>query len=127
MNWTSEQYRKHAEKKISKKPKYGNQKIEVHGVKFDSKREAGRYVELKMMQSAGEIYGLQLQVPFVLAPSVKLDGKNKPALRYFADFVYFKTGTNEKTVEDAKGKVTDVYRIKKHLMKSVHNIEIKEV
>lgn len=127
MNWTAEQYRAFALKKAVKKPsKYGNSKIEVHGIKFDSKKEAARYIELKRMESAGMIYGLKLQVPFVLAPAIKINGRTKPALRYFADFCYSITGTHEKITEDSKGFKNDVYKIKQHLMKSVHNIEIKE-
>ena len=49
--------------------KYGNRKVTVDGVVFDSKREAARYKELKLLQEAGEIKGLQMQVPFELIPA----------------------------------------------------------
>ncbi|MCG4607161.1 hypothetical protein L0O74_12605, partial [Bifidobacterium longum] len=52
----------------------------------------------------------------------------KPALRYFADFTYLKDGVQ--VVEDVKSVATRKlasYRSKKHMMKSVHDIDISEV
>ena len=37
--------------------KYGNTKITVDGIQFDSKREAARYQELKLL----ERYGIQIK------------------------------------------------------------------
>lgn len=104
--------------------KYGNKKIEVDGVTFDSKAEARRYGQLKLMQRAGVIEHLSLQVAFELAPSVVIKGRKRPPLKYIADFVYVENG--QTVVEDTKGFLTDVYRIKRHLMRAVHGIEIKE-
>lgn len=50
----------------------------------------------------------------------------KPALRYVADFVYWHNQKGCQVVEDSKGHLTDVYRIKRHLMATVHGIEILE-
>lgn len=114
----------------SPRSKYQNHKIELDGKKFDSKKEARRYQELKAMEKAGIISDVQCQVSFILADKVKFSNelKAKPAIRYFADFVYMKDG--KQIVEDVKSKATrslDVYRIKKHLMLSVLGIEIKEI
>lgn len=116
--------------RTSRPAKYKNQKIEYDGLKFDSKKEAQRYKVLRDMQKDGVISELQCQVKFVLADGVKFanEHKKKTALRYFADFTYVKDG--ELIVEDVKSEHTrelDVYRIKKHLMMSVHGIEISEV
>lgn len=133
MRWTQEQYdeflRKanpnHAlDQQSEVKSKHGNQKITIDGQTFDSKREYNRYCQLKMMESKGLISKLERQVKYDLAPSVKINGKTKPALRYFADFVYLENG--QKVVEDAKGHQTDVYKIKRHLMKAFLSIDIKE-
>ncbi|WP_416330384.1 DUF1064 domain-containing protein, partial [[Clostridium] innocuum] len=51
-----------------KKSKYGAVKTEVDGIMFDSKREASRYQELRLLEQAGEITNLRLQVPFELIP-----------------------------------------------------------
>jgi hypothetical protein len=113
--------------KMPAKSKYRNQKVTVDGFTFDSQKEARRYADLLALQRAGKISNLELQVPFVLAPSVVLDGRKKPALRYVADFAYDEEG--KRVVEDVKSAATrklPVYRIKAHLMLSVHGIAIKE-
>lgn len=107
--------------------KYSNVKIEHNGIKFDSKREWKRYLELEAMQKRGEISELKRQVVFVLAPSVVINGRKRPALRYVADHVYLRRGDERQTVEDAKGCITVEYRIKRHLMKHVHGIDIVEI
>lgn len=106
------------------KSKYGNQKCESAGIRFDSKREMMRWHDLVQMQARGEISELELQVPFVLADPVVIGGRKRPALRYVADFVYEQGG--ETVVEDVKGRITEGYRIKRHLM-AARGITIKEV
>ena len=79
----------------------------------------------EMMERAGEITDLKRQVKFELAPAVIIKGKKRPPLAYIADHVYVQNG--QKVVEDVKGMVTKEYRIKRHLMKSVHGIDIQEL
>lgn len=106
--------------------KYRNKKTEIGGVKFDSKAEASRFVQLRRMQEAGLIEDLRRQVSFDLAPAVKIPGKGRmsPPLRYFADFVYRQDG--KQIIEDVKGVVTEGYRIKRHLM-AVMGYQIVEI
>lgn len=111
--------------KASREPKYKNHKCEHGGVKFDSKRELARWLKLKVMERAGTISDLQRQQPFILAESVTLDGRKRPAIKYIADFTY-QDGFGY-VVEDAKGFKTPEYKIKRHLMKLVHGIEVREV
>ena len=117
--------------KTPKKPrKYRNTKTVLDGITFDSKREAARYQELKALAARGVIEDFRHQAPFVLAPGVRFSGEKraKPALRYVADFAYKLDG--RLVVEDVKSKVTAgaaAYRIKRHLMLSVHGIEVAEV
>ena len=113
-------------KPYSRIPKYHNKKTVVDNITFDSKHEAERYKELKMLQLAGEISELRLQVPYELIPLMKLNGETFRATKYVADFVYKDRSGNE-VVEDAKGMKTDVYKLKKKLMAYVHHIIIKEV
>ena len=103
--------------------KYGNKKTNVDGIVFGSQREAKRYLDLTLLVRSGHISNLKTQVRFELAPSVMLGGRKKPALRYVADFVY-SNNAKETIVEDVKGVVTPLFRVKQHLMKSVHNIEV---
>jgi len=104
--------------------KYNNVKTVIDGIKFDSKKEAKRYTELQLLAHQNLISDLRLQVPFVLAPSVVIGGRKKPAIRYIADFVYYDKG--KQVIEDVKGVLTDVFRIKRHLM-MVQGNEIREV
>lgn len=102
--------------------KYGNRKTVIDGVSFDSAKEARRYMELRLLQRAGKIKDLKLQVPFELLPKC---GKNR-AVKYVADFVYIDENGN-KIVEDAKGYRTEVYKLKKKMMLALLGIEITEV
>lgn len=108
-----------------KKAKYGNKKIVTPEGTFDSKWEYERYQQLKMLQKAGQISNLKRQVEFILAPAMVIQGKKRPPLRYFADFQYTEDGA--KVVEDTKGVLTDVYIVKRHLMKAFHGVDIREV
>ena len=106
--------------------KYGNRKIIRDGIEFDSIKECQRYCELKLMQRAGVISDLQMQVSFELLPSQRIDGKVvERAVNYIADFVYQQNGL--KVVEDTKGMRTKDYIIKRKLMLYVHGIRIVEV
>lgn len=120
------------------KSKYGNKKQFINGIRFDSKKEALRYLELKDKEAHCIICDLQLQVKFELIPAqyehFEVQGKHKMLDRkkctekscsYIADFVYSKDGNL--IVEDVKGMRTDVYRIKKKMMLDKHNIVIQEV
>ena len=112
--------------------KYASKKTRVDNLVFDSKREAARYLELKMLMRVGKITGLTLQVPFVLAPGVKFAGsaRAKPAIRYFADFVYSDVASGQIVVEDVKSPATaklSAFVMKRHLMKSIHGIDVRLV
>lgn len=108
--------------------KYNSRKTIVDGITFDSRKEAKRYEELKIMEQEGLIKGLQLQVPFELVPSftIEIDGKKKKRrnIRYIADFVYYEN--DNKVVEDVKGRKTDVYKLKKKLFEYKYKVTIKE-
>ena len=109
------------------KSKYGNHKVVVDGEKVaDSKHEYSRLCELKVLQRAGEIKDLQLQVKYQLIPSQKICGKTERGVSYIADFVYW-TKNDKFICEDAKGHRTDAYIIKRKMMKLIHNIDVVEV
>lgn len=106
--------------------KYGNKKTGG----YDSRKEAKRAGELKMMRCAGLISDLQEQVKYELIPAQydMVGGKRKCIERscsYVADFVYTDKYGNT-IVEDTKGFRTEAYRIKKKLMLHIHGIKIHE-
>lgn len=108
-------------KKEKKKSKYGNSKTEVDGIIIDSKREAKRWKELRLMLKKGIIGMLARQVEFELNPG------GTHSLIYKADATYMIMETGERVVEDAKGIRTKEYLKKKSLMQKVHGIKISEV
>lgn len=115
--------------KISRS-KYHAKKTEVDGIVFDSKKEACRYVELKILEESGLIRNLKRQQKFVLIPSQKIDGRViERECAYKADFTY--EGLTENgwvfVVEDTKGVRTPDYIIKRKLMLERHGIRILEV
>lgn len=123
--------------------KYGNKKVTVDGIVFDSKKEAARYKELKLMEAAGEIKDLQLQVPFELIPakyehferfSEKTGKKLKDGVRcveksvtYIADFVYTDCKTGNQVVADAKGYKSKEYILKRKMMLHFFGVRIHEI
>jgi hypothetical protein len=119
--------RDHPAERQKRGQKYGNSKIVDSGITFDSKAEHKRWQHLVLLEKAGEIKDLRLQVPFELIPAqVSPLGKKQRPTVYLADFCYTdKAG--RKVVEDVKGAVTPEYRLKRKLMLWRHGIEIQEV
>lgn len=110
----------------NKKPKYHNVKTVVDGIKFDSKREADRWLYLQLLERKNEISNLKRQVSFELFPSQRIDGKVvERAWTYIADFTYEKNGAL--IIEDSKGMRTADYIGKRKAMLFLHGIQIKEV
>ena len=54
-----------------KRSKYGNRKVTIEGINFDSEREAKRYLILKDYQNKGDISDLKMQVVYELIPAIK--------------------------------------------------------
>lgn len=106
--------------------KYHAKKTELDGITFDSKKEANRYAELKLLERSGAIHNLQRQVRYELIPAQKKNGKTvERACHYIADFVYEENGKT--VVEDVKGFRTKEYVLKRKLMLQVYGIEVREV
>ena len=105
--------------------KYHARKVSVDGITFDSKKEARRWSELKLMESAGIITDLQRQVTFQLLPSQKGEGRTERPAKYVADFVYQENGKT--VVEDTKGMKTRDYILKRKLVLWLYGICIREV
>lgn len=106
-----------------KKHKYGAKPTMVGDIRFDSKAEAKRYEQLKLMEKAGLIVNLELQPKFDFV----VNGMKLPRTWYKADFRYVDVKTDDVIVEDVKGMITPIYQLKKKLMMACHGIEIREV
>jgi heat shock protein HspQ len=99
---------------MKRKHKYGAKRTFHDGIWFDSKREAMRYAELKLLEKAGKIQNLRRQVSYHLVIETT----------YVADFVYIEN--NQLVVEDSKGHRTREYLQKRKAMRKQHGIEIRE-
>lgn len=108
------------------KSKYHATKTVVDGITFDSKKEAKRYAELKLLERSGAIRDLRRQVRYELIPAFDVDGKHYRPTSYIADFVYFDTKTGAKVVEDCKGFRTDVYKLKAKMFAKKYGVSILE-
>jgi len=95
--------------------KYNNKKVQEDGFTFDSKAVRQRYLELKLLQRAGQIKNLTLQPRYELQASFKHNGKTHRKIEYVADFQYIDTDTGKTIVEDVKGMKTDVFKLKMKL------------
>jgi len=106
--------------------KYRNEKCMVDGERFDSRKEANRWRELRLRQVAGEIKDLRRQVSFELRVN------NKTICLYVADFVY-RTGEigMHPTIEDVKGMRKGIayrlFKIKVALMYAIHGHVVIEI
>ena len=104
--------------------KYHNKIVRTQEGIFHSQREYARWCELKLLERAKGIQDLRRQVSYELAPRCILDGKVRRSVRYVADFEYLEGG--KRITEDSKGPKNRVYLLKRHLMKTVHDVEIRE-
>jgi hypothetical protein len=93
--------------------KYRNIPTTIGGIRFDSKKEAARYMTLKTLERVGKISDLQLQPSFDLIDTMYHEERTLRKIVYKADFMY-KIG-KDVIVEDAKGKETKVFKIKMRL------------
>jgi hypothetical protein len=91
--------------------KYGAKKTQVGEVTFDSKKEAQRFMELQLLERAGEISNLRRQV------KIDLMGQHRPLytrtgrkMRYTADFAYVEDGVE--VIEECKGHWTRDFEVR---------------
>ena len=91
--------------------KYGAKKTQVGEVTFDSKKEAQRYMELQLLERAGEISNLRRQV------KIDLMGQHRPLytrtgrkMRLTIDYAYVEDGVE--VLEDSKGVWTRDFEVR---------------
>ncbi len=108
--------------------KYRAVRTEIDGITFASKAEAERYCQLRELVKAGEIDQLELQPKY----EVKVNGQK--ICNYIADFRYFSKAPGPQgqaghvVVEDVKGTLTPVYKLKKKLVQALYpGVEITEI
>jgi hypothetical protein len=95
--------------------KYRSVRTRCEGIIFDSKLEAERWAELRMLENAGRITNLKRQVRFHLLDKLVHEGETHRKKAYVADFTYEDPDHDRPVVEDVKGVATPMYRMKKHM------------
>ena len=117
---SAEQYRKEAT--TPKRSKYRNVPTVIDNIRFASKREAAYYQELKLREKAGEVYEIELQRRYALtAPNGML------LATYIADMVFYDAVQRKTRVVDVKGKSTDMFILKRKMMRGLLGIEVEVV
>ena len=108
-----------------------NVRTEIDGIKFQSKKEGKRYIELKLLVRAGKILYLNVQPEPYIIVDKKFNTNTNRNITYRPDFAYVDNETLELVVEDVKGrKAGTQYRLfllKKCLMKQIYNIDVIEI
>lgn len=94
------------------KPKYNNKKVVYDNISFDSKKEANRYYELKILEKAGVIKDLELQKKFIIQDKIKTNQGIIREINYIADFYYFDVDLNKYVIEDVKAIKTKDFILK---------------
>jgi hypothetical protein len=114
--------------RFARKPsrnKYNAKKTVVGDIKFDSRKEANRWMELQLLERGGEISDLQRQV------KVELMGQHRPLytrtgrkMKLTFDFAYIDNGVQ--VFEDAKGYPTRDYEVRVAVARAM-GLEVREV
>ena len=106
--------------------KFGAVKVKRDGYTFDSKAEARRYGDLKLMERSGDISGLAVHPRFKILEGRTWNGKRYQAAHYTADFQY-REG-NKIVVEDVKSSATKTtaFVLRMKLWISQHDQDIWE-
>lgn len=94
--------------------KYRNKKVEVDGIKFDSREEASFYLDLKTMKERGEVISFELQPRKILIPSYKKYGKTIGAITYTPDF-FVRCSDGREIYIDVKGFATEPSKLRKKI------------
>ena len=111
-----------------RRKKYGNKKVIIDGIEFDSRLEANRYCQLKILERAKEIKDLHRQVEYVIQEGYKKNNKTIRPIKYVADFVYYDLKKKKTIIEDTKGYRNEVYKLKKKIFEYKYpDLEITEI
>ena len=108
--------------------KYNAKKVEIDGIKFDSKAEVEYYLHLKQQVAEHQILGFERQKRMLLQEGFSVEGvkgKIRPIF-YVVDFIITENdGTL--TYVDVKGMETDVFKLKKKLFMKRYNTALMKV
>ena len=106
----------------AKLSKYRNKAVTVQGRRYASIKEAEHCEKLIQLEKAGKIGGLELQRRFqILGP------KGELICVYVADAAFWDHEQDRFRVIDVKGVETDVFKIKRKLMRAFNGIDVEVI
>lgn len=98
--------------------KYGNKRTIIDGINFHSKKEANRYLELKLLLKRGHIADLELQ------PSYQIVLSGIRICKVILDFRYKLIPSNLTVIEDVKGHDTAMSKLKRKMVEAAYGIKV---
>ena len=104
-----------------RKNKYNNKRQMYKGLRFDSKMELTRWLQLEQLLAVGAIRDLRHHTRFPLTVN------NIKIATYECDAEYWMEADGMHIVEDTKGVATPAFKIKKNLMKAIYSIDVQEI
>ncbi len=100
--------------------KYHAREIVIDGIKFPSKVEGNRYMELKLLQFHGDISNLEVHPHFELFPETKIHGEKLKSIEYTADFRYLDLVNRVNVIEEVKAIMTRDAVLRINLFQRLH-------
>jgi len=108
--------------------KYGAVRTKVDGIKFDSKAEARRYGELKLLERGGYIRELKIHPSYPIHyPRYRLEQIPEDCFicTVELDFSYFDNKDGQYHHEDVKGRDNRLSMLKRKLVEVRYNIKVE--
>lgn len=101
----------------------------IDGVRFASKREARRFLELRQLERGGLIANLELQPRYPMQVMRLSNGEVTDVGKYTADFAYWDVERGVQVIEDVKSDATKTtaYRLRKRIVEAMYDFQITEV
>jgi hypothetical protein len=114
--------------RLSQRSKYRAKPCWIQGIRFASQREGKRFLDLRLLERAGEIADLELQPRYelhVLSPI----GEVVTVGKFTGDFRYKRAVDNALVIEDSKSPPTrtEAYQLRKRMVEAEYGIRISEV
>lgn len=95
--------------------KYRAKKVEMDGIKFDSKMESMYYKELKEMEQTHKILFFRLQPRYLLQDPFEKDGVKRRKIEYVGDFEVHHIDGSIETIDVKGAPPTEVFKLKRKL------------
>ena len=117
--------------------KYGNKSLVVNGIKYDSKKELRVLNDIVSMEKGGLVRDVVFKTTYTfevngepiryISDKVNKDGSRKLGriLTWTDDVSFYDCELGYRRIIDVKGFQTDVFKMKRALMKAVNGIDVE--